>query len=91
MKCNTPVKDATKDSTVIRIGTTIHKFVDANGKYEFLPCISYHLPTKNVRLFSPQTYHNLHDTHPIIKGFNVQMVLKNHKIVIPINIQEPNI
>ena len=91
MKCNTPVKDATKDSTVIGIGTTIHKFVDANGKYEFLPCISYHLPTKDVRLFSPQTYHNLHGAHSTVKGFNVQMVLKNHKIVIPINIQEPNI
>ena len=86
-----PVKDATKDSTVIGIGATIHKFVDANGKYEFLPCISYHLPTKDVQLFSPQTYHNLHGAHFTVKGFNVQMVLNNHKIVIPINIQEPNI
>ena len=67
VKCNTPVKDVTKFNTAIGIGTTIHKFVDANGKYVFLPCISYHLPTTDVRLFSPQTYHQLHGTHSIIK------------------------
>ena len=91
VKCNTPVKDVTKDNTVIGIGITIHKFVDANGKYVFLPCISYHLPTTDVRLFSPQTYHQLHGAHSIIKGSNAQIVLNNHIIVIPINIQEPNI
>ena len=90
VKCNTPVKDVKKLNTVSGIGTTIHKFVDANGKYVFLPCVSYHLPTTDVRLFSPQTSHQLHGAHSIIKGLNVQMVLKNHNIVIPINIQEPN-
>ena len=39
VKCNTPLKDATKDNTVIGIGITIHKFVDANGKYVFLPSV----------------------------------------------------
>ena len=37
VKCNNPLKDDTKDNTVIGIGTTIHKFVDANGKDVFLP------------------------------------------------------
>ena len=37
VKCNTPVKDFTYDNTVIGIGTTIHKFVDENGKDVFLP------------------------------------------------------
>ena len=86
VKCNTPVKDVKKVNTVIGIGTIIHKFVDANGKYVFLPCISYHLPTTDVRLFSPQTYYQLHGAHSIIKGFNVQMALKNHNIVVRINI-----
>ena len=72
VKCNTPVKDVTKDNTIIGIGTTIHKFVDANGKYVFLPCISYHLPTTDVRLFSPKTYHHLRGAHYIIKGSNVK-------------------
>jgi hypothetical protein len=25
----------------------------------YLPCVSYHLPTTDVRLFSPQIYHQL--------------------------------
>ena len=80
MKCNTPVKGVTKENTVIGIGTTIHKFVDANGKYVFLNFIYYHLPTTDVQLLSPQTYHNTHGAHSNIKLFNVQIVLKNHNI-----------
>ena len=37
VKCNTPVKDSTKDNTIIGTGITIHKFVDANGNNVFLP------------------------------------------------------
>ena len=85
------MKDVTYDNTVIGIGTTIHKFVDTNGKCVFLPCIYYHLPTTDVQLFFLQTYHQLHGANSIIKGFNVQMVLKNHNISKPINIQERNI
>ena len=91
VKCNIPLKDITKVNTAIGVGTTIHKFVDANGKDSFIPCISYHLPTTDVRLFSPQTYHQLHGAHSIIKGFNVKMVLNKHNIVIPIKIQEDNL
>ena len=80
MKCNITVKDITKYNTVIWIGTTTHKFVDANGKYLFLTCIYYHLQTTDVQ--------QLHGAHPIIKGLNVKMVLNNHNTVIPINIQE---
>ena len=91
LKCDTPVKDVTKFNTVIGIGTKIHKFVDANVKDVLLPFFYYHLPTTDVQLFSPQNYHQLHGAHSIVKGFNVKMLLKNHNIVIPINIQEPNI
>ena len=86
MKCNIPVKDVTKFNTVIGIGTTIHKFVDANEKYILLPLISYRLPATDVRLLSPQTYHQIHAAQSIIKVFTVQMVLKNHNIVVHINI-----
>ena len=51
VNCNIPVKDVTKVNTVIGIGTTIYNFVDANGKYLFLPCIFYHLPTTDVQLY----------------------------------------
>ena len=91
VKCNIPVKDVTKVNTVIGIGTTIRKFVDANIKYVFLPFVYYNLPTTNVRIFYPQNYHHLCGAHSIIKLCNVQMVLKNHNIVIPINILEANL
>ena len=53
VNCNIPVKDVTKVNTVIGIGLTIHKFADTNVKYVFLPCISYHLPTTDVKLLYP--------------------------------------
>ena len=43
VNCNITVKGFTKVDTVIDIGTTIYKFVNANGKDAFLSCISYHL------------------------------------------------
>ena len=36
-KCNIPVKKITKVNTIIGFRTTIHKFVDTNGKDLFLP------------------------------------------------------
>ena len=41
----------------LELGTTLHKFVDDAGNDVYLPCVSYHLPTTDVRLFSPQVYH----------------------------------
>ena len=90
-KCNIYVREVTKVNTVISIGTKIHKFVDENGKYVFLPGISYHLPTTDVIIFCPKPYNQLHGAHSINKGFNFQMGLKNHDIGIPINIQEANL
>ena len=36
LKCNITVKEVAKFNTVIGIGTAIHKFVSANGKYVLL-------------------------------------------------------
>ena len=57
------MKEVTKVNTAIGIGTTIHKFVDTNVKYVFLPCISYYLPTTYMQLFSPKNYHQIHCEH----------------------------
>jgi hypothetical protein len=55
VKCEIPVRDVTKVNTVVGIGTTLHKFTDINGNPVYLPCVSYHLPETDVRLFSPQS------------------------------------
>ena len=91
MKCDIPVNDVEKVDTGIGIRKTIHRFFDANGKYLFLPCISYHIPTTYVKLLSPQNYNQIHGAHSIFKEFNIQTVMKNHSILIPINIQEANL
>jgi hypothetical protein len=42
---------------VIGVGTVMHKFQATNGKDIFLPAVSFHLPTADIRLVSPQSYH----------------------------------
>ena len=55
------VNDVTKFNQVIGIETVIYKFVNDRGEDVFLPCIAYHLPTSDIFLFSPQTYHQIHE------------------------------
>jgi hypothetical protein len=80
-----PVKDITKTNYVIGIGTVIYKFQNDKEEDVFLPCIAYHLPTADIRLFSPQTYHQMHECHSSINSKQVVMHLKDHNIVIPID------
>ena len=60
MEADIPVKDVAKIDWVIGIGNTLQKFQNDQGKDIFLPCVSYHLPTTDVRIFSPQTYQHMH-------------------------------
>ena len=78
------VKDFTKINHVIGIGTTLHKFKNDKGKDVFLPCVSYHLPTTDVRLFSPQTYHQMHGGNSYLSSDCVEINLKDNRIFIPI-------
>ena len=57
-----------------------------NGKVVYLPMVAYHLPNTDVRLFSPQIYHQLHGGHSTVDGVNVYMTLQGWrpKITIPI-------
>ncbi len=65
VECNITVKDIARTNTVIGIGTTLHKF-KIDGNDIFLPCLSYHLPSAEIRLFSPQTYHTLYGGHSTV-------------------------
>ena len=85
------VKDVTKVNKVMGIGTTLHKLRNNKGKSVFLPCVSYHLPTTDVRIFSPQTYHQMHGGYSRINGGCMEMNLKNNKIIIPIRREQANL
>ncbi len=84
VECDIPVRDVTKVNKVIGIGTTLHKFTDTDGKPVFLPCVSYHLPQTDVRLFSPQTYHQMHGGHSEVYAESIQMKLRTSTISITI-------
>jgi hypothetical protein len=71
VECEINVCDITKVNKVVGIGTMLHKFVDNNGNHVYLPCVSNHLPLTDVRLFSPQIYHQLHGGHSVVKGNKV--------------------
>jgi hypothetical protein len=84
VKCDIPVRDVTKVNKVIGIGTTVHKFMDTNGNPVFLPCVLYHLPQTDVRLFPPQTYHQMHGGYSEVYSQSVQMKLRTSCIQIDI-------
>ncbi len=85
VECKIPVRDVTKVNKVIGIGTTLHKFTNTNGNPVYLPCISYHLPETDVRLFSPQTCHQIYGGYSEVYGQRVQMKLRTSTIAIGIS------
>ena len=49
--------------------------------------MTYHLPTTDVRLFSPQIYHQLHGGYSTVDGANVYMTLQGRRPTITIPIE----
>jgi hypothetical protein len=70
--------------TIIKIRTTLHKFTDTDGKPVFLRCVFYHLPQTYVRLFSPQTCHQMHGGYSKFYAESIQMKLRTSTISITI-------
>jgi hypothetical protein len=89
VECDIDVCDLTKVNKVIGIGTTLHKFVDVAGNNVYLPCVSYHLPSTDIRLFSPQIYHQVYGGHSVVNGNEVFMRVREEgspiTIAIPID------
>ena len=99
-ECNIAVQDITKTNTVIGIGTVMWKFKESNGGTVYLPILCYHLPSTDIRLLSPQTYHQLHggSSHIIENGSVVAMEMPQqaadkpaHKLRIPIDLGGTNL
>ncbi len=92
VKCSIPVQDISKVNEVIGIGTTIHKFVDTEGQFIYLPQVLYHLPLLEVCLFSPLVFHQICGGKSIIFGDQVELHLTNwNQIHIPIDVFESNV
>ena len=91
VECDIPVRDVPKVNKVIGIGTTVHKFTDTNGNPVFLPCVSCHLPQTDVRLFSPQTYHQMNGGYSEVYSQSIQMKLRTSCIHIDILRDQANL
>ena len=91
VECNIEVKDISKINIVIGIGTTLHHFTTASGESIWLPCLSYHLPSSEVRLFRPQTYHTIYGGQSLLHSDHVDMLLDVHTVVIPIDRATSNV
>ena len=82
VECEIDVCDIIKVNKAVDIGTKLHKFVDNNGNGVYLPCVAYHLPSTDVRLFSPPIYNQLHGGHSVVNGDEfVMMVCKNEPTI----------
>jgi hypothetical protein len=89
-ECRIPVNDIARTNMVIGLGTTLHRF-ELDGEAFFLPCLSYHLPTAEIRLFSPQTYHTIYGGHSSVNGERVEKYIDQYKLTIPIDRQVSNV
>ena len=95
-----PVQDIAHTNYVVGIGTVMWKFKAINGDPIYLPILCYHLPTADIRLLSPQTYHQLHggESSIVESGTRVAMKLPQqgptsptHVIEIPIDLRGTNL
>ena len=82
-ECTITIRDIARTNTVIGVGTTLHKF-KIDGKDIFLPCLSYHLPSAEIWLFSPQTYHMIYGGHSTVTGDTVEKFIDHLRIKIPV-------
>ena len=70
---------------VIGIGTTLHKFINPNGKELLLLSVSYHLTQTYVQLFSPQTYPHMHGGYSDVYDIKVSIYFIDNRIHITID------
>jgi len=54
------VQDIAHTNYVVGVGTVMWKMTASNGDTIYLPIYCYHLPSADIRLLSPQSYHQLH-------------------------------
>ena len=88
------VKGIGSQNVVVGYGTVLYRCTATDGSTCFIPGLAYHLPTTDVRLFSPQAYFQHYGGHATINSDEVCIHLKKavtdpnsaHTIKLPIDI-----
>ena len=92
-KARIEVKGIGSQNTVVGYGTVLYRCTATDGSSCFIPGLAYHLPSTDVRLFSPQAYFQHYGGHATIDGEEVCIHLKRsvndknsaHTIKLPID------
>ena len=84
------MNDIAHTNTIVGIGTTLHK-LKINGEDIYLPCLSYHLPSADVRLFSRHTYLTLYGGHSAVFRDRVQLFIDSLWIDVAIDRESLNV
>jgi hypothetical protein len=90
---NITVKGVASENTVVGYGTVLYRCIADDGSTCFIPGLAYHLPSTDIRLFSPQAYFQHYGGFATIDADSVQIHLKNsvtdprskHIITLPID------
>ena len=74
---------------MIGMGTVMFKVKNSRNEDVFIPGLAYHLPTTDIRLMSPQAYHQLYGGESTLNGDRVIMDLGGgaSRLEIPIDKQ----
>ena len=75
------VKDIARTNAVLGIGTIMWKLPTTKGHAVFIPAVAYHMPDCDIRLFSPQSYFNLHGGDATVTARSVEMRLPDTHVV----------
>ena len=62
------VKGVNSENKVYGVGTVLYRCVATNGDTCWIPGVAYHLPATDIRLFSPQCYHQHYGGFSILDG-----------------------
>ncbi len=91
-ECDITVKAVANDNKVIGMGIVLYKMPATNGDTCFVPGIAYHMPDCNIRLLSPQSYHQMYNGHSELDGQAFTFFLAKavngpmqHQIKVPID------
>jgi len=91
-ECEIKVKAVGSTNTVVGMGIVLYRVPAANGQVCYLPGIAYHLKETDIRLISPQAYHQQYQGRSEIDGRRFTIFLAQavngphrHKIIVDID------
>ena len=72
---NIKVKDVSSENIVTGMGTVLYRIKATNGDTCWIPGLAYHLEKTDIRLISPQAYHQSYGGHSVLDGESFKMHL----------------